>query len=193
MLSTALAQKQLVSTCEQVGLTCKTCVPRYMNDENQCGWCGNVTSGSSSGLCISQKDYKLAPSRCQPFTPSGDGYRTGPPEAACLPLDELLNLIRIVNIIIAVIVVLAVVNSLCTGYSVRKRLNGQWAQVICWMVISFVPPAYFLVFSVRLWPKKINNNHYHDSPKCPAAVWPASSLWPACSVWPTFCLRECAA
>ncbi len=91
VLSCALAQpspQRKVTACQSPGTTCATCTSRYIASDNDCGWCGSVTEGSTSGLCVSQADYKVNPRQCLPLLPPQEGYRTGPPESACLPLAE---------------------------------------------------------------------------------------------------------
>ena len=102
VLSSVLAQpppRQIVATCQSPGTTCMTCTSRYIASNNDCGWCGSVTEGSTSGLCVSQADYKVNPKQCLPLLPPEEGYRTGPPQSACLPLADLLALIRTIRII----------------------------------------------------------------------------------------------
>lgn len=73
VMSCALAQRTRVSSCQSPGTTCKTCTPRYIQNDNDCGWCGSVTEGSTIGLCVSEADYKINPRQCLPTLPPEEG------------------------------------------------------------------------------------------------------------------------
>jgi hypothetical protein len=68
------------------------------------------------------------------------GYRTGSPEAACLPLADLKALIRIINIIIGVVVGGAVLNAICTAIYIKKKRGGSVAQVAGWTAVGLFFP-----------------------------------------------------
>jgi hypothetical protein len=143
ILSSALAQpppRRIVTACQSPELTCTTCTSRYIASGNDCGWCGSVTQGSTSGLCVSQADYKVNPKQCLPLLPPQEGYRTGPPESACLPLAELLDLIRTIRIIIGVVVGVAILNAICMGIYVKKKRQGTILQVVCWTALGLFFP-----------------------------------------------------
>jgi hypothetical protein len=143
ILTSALAQPpppQKVTACQQQGTTCMTCTIRQLSSDNQCGWCGNVTAGSTKGLCLSQSDYKSNPNLCIPNLPAAEGYRTGSPEAACLPLADLLDLIRTIRIIIGVVVGVAVLNAICMCVYVRKQRQGTVIQTVCWTAVGLFFP-----------------------------------------------------
>ena len=140
ILSSALAQQQKVSACQSSGTTCMTCTIRQLSSDDQCGWCGNVTKGSTQGLCLSQSDYKSNPSLCIPNLPAAEGFRTGPPEAACLPLADLQNLIRTINIIIGVVVGIAVLNAIVMCVYVRRQRKGTVIQTVCWTAVGLIFP-----------------------------------------------------
>jgi hypothetical protein len=90
-------------------------------------------------LCF-QADYKVNPRQCLPLLPPQEGYRTGPPESACLPLAELLTLIRTTRIIIGVVVGVAILNAICMGIYVKKKRQGTIVQVICWTALGLLLP-----------------------------------------------------
>ena len=143
ILSSALAQgpsQQKVTSCQSPGTTCMTCTPRYISSDNDCGWCGNVTVGSTNGKCVSQADYKVNPQQCLPSLPPGEGYRTGPPDSACLPLTDLLALIRTIRIIIGVVVGVAILNAICMGIYVKKKRQGTVIQVVGWTALGLFFP-----------------------------------------------------
>jgi hypothetical protein len=143
ILPSALAQgpsQQKVTSCQSPGTTCMTCTPRYISSGNDCGWCGNVTVGSTNGKCVSQADYKVNPQQCLPSLPPGEGYRTGPPDSACLPLTDLLALIRTIRIIIGVVVGVAILNAICMGIYVKKKRQGTVIQVVGWTALGLFFP-----------------------------------------------------
>ena len=149
VLSSVLAQpppRQIVTTCQSPGTTCMTCTSRYIASNNDCGWCGSVTDGSTSGLCVSQADYKVNPKQCLPLLPPEEGYRTGPPQSACLPLAELLALIRTIRIIIGVVVGLAILNAICMGIYVKKKRQGTVVQVVGWTALGLFFPLLSWIF-----------------------------------------------
>jgi hypothetical protein len=150
LLTCALAQPptpQQVTACQTAGTTCLTCTSRQISSDNTCGWCGNVTAGSTNGVCLSQSDYKRDNRLCLPNLPPEEGFRTGSPESACLPLKDLLELIRTIRIIIGVVVGVACLNAICTGIYVRRQRQGSIIQTVCWTAVGLVFPilSWFLL------------------------------------------------
>jgi hypothetical protein len=111
-----------VTACQSPGTSCATCTSRYIASDNDCRWCGSVTEGSTSGLCVSRQTTRSIPgsvSLSWGLWLYNQG--TGPPELACLPLAELLTLIRTTRIIIGVVVGVTILNAICMGIYVKKR------------------------------------------------------------------------
>jgi hypothetical protein len=121
---------------------------------SQCGWCGNIDSNPTQGICVSQSAVDSNRDLCR------DWFRAGVERGyGCDPIPNGSFLAFLIGM--SVYGAATFFSSCGLAYVVKKRRNGSLAQVACWFFIGIVF-SLFAWYMLQCWGPKPRDHTPHQ-------------------------------